>query len=174
VRALRRLRGDEAVAATLDLLPSDLGEALRYQTLVTGGWYPVEWFCKLQAAAQRATGEGEELARIIARDAVQDDFRGVYRLITLTLSPQLMFKLAPRIVGLYYDTGLCVVDDAGRGVARGRFLGFAGFDHNIWQDMIGGTSGIMELAGAKNLIARILNGGKDGDIDMSLEMTWTP
>jgi hypothetical protein len=171
--ALKRLRGEEACAATIDLLPSELGDALRYKTLVTGGWYPLEWYAQLHVASQRATREGFDLARAIAREAVQEDFRGVYRLITLALSPQSIFKLAPKIVGLYYDTGKCVIDEAERGFCRGHFDGFVGFDRNLWEDTIGGITGVMELAGAKNMVPRVLGGGKDGDADMSVEVRWT-
>jgi len=171
--ALKRLRGDDACTATIDLLPTELGEALRYKTLVTGGWYPLDWYAQLHVAAQRATREGFELARIIAKEAIQEDFRGVYRLITLALSPQVIFKLAPKIVNLYYDTGRCVVDEASRGYVRGRFEGFSTFDRNLWEDTIGGITGVMELAGAKELAPHVLAGGKDGDAEMTLEVRWT-
>lgn len=170
LNALKRLRGEEACEETIALLPEELGRALKYKTLVTGGWYPVAWYSQLHSAAHRATRE--DVSRIVAKDAVQDDFRGVYRLITLALSPQAIFKLAPMITNLYYDTGRCIIDEAQKGVARGHFAGFVGFDRNLWEDTIGGITGIMELAGAKNLAPRILGGGKDGDADMSLEIRW--
>jgi hypothetical protein len=171
-RSLRRLRGEEALAKTIELLPGELGDGLRYATIVTGGWYPLEWYRDLHGAAQRATGEGRELAREIAKAGVQDDFRGVYRLVTLALSPQAMFRWAPKVVTLYYDTGQLVIDVAEKGFVKGRFLGFAGFDRNLWEDMIGGVGGVMELAGAKNLAPRITGGGKEGDEDMALEVRW--
>ena len=172
-RALKRLRGDEALTATYDAMPPEVGNALRYGTIVTGGWYPVPWYCELHAAAQRATGEGAELSRAIAKDAVQDDFRGVYRLITLALSPQLIFKLSPKLVSLYYDTGRVVIEDAEHGFVRARLEGFDDFDHNLWEDMIGGSTGVLELAGAKNMTVRIVAGGKDFDPDMTFEVRWT-
>jgi hypothetical protein len=172
-RSLRRLRGDAALAATIDFLPGELAAGLRYGTIVTGGWYPLEWYREVHAAAQRATGEGRELSREVAKAGVQDDFRGVYRLVTLALSPQAIFRWAPKVVTLYYDTGQLVIDAAEKGMVKGRFLGFAGFDRNLWEDMIGGVSGVMELAGAKNMAPRIASGGKEGDADMTLEVRWT-
>lgn len=171
--SLKSLRGEEALAATLDLLPTELAESLRYGTLVTASWYPLEWYAELHAAAQRATREGTELARAIAKAGVQEDFKGVYRLVTLALSPQAIFHWAPKIVALYYDTGHLVVEAAEKHFARGAFKGFVGFDRNLWEDMLGGCTGVMELAGAKNLVARFLSGGKDGDVDATLEVRWT-
>ncbi len=172
MRALRSLRGELAAEATLAELRKELREALQYGTFVTSGWYPVEWYAELHAAAQRATREGVELARAVSKAGIQEDFRGVYRLVTLALSPQAIFRWAPKVVSLYYDTGMLAIDTAAKGVVRGRFVGFEGFDRNLWEDMIGGTTGVMELAGAKELMAHPRSGGRDGDADMALEVTW--
>jgi hypothetical protein len=171
-RALRSLRGDAALAATIELVSTDLGDGLRYNTIVTGGWYPLDWYRELHAAAQQATHEGIDLTRAIAKAGVQHDFRGVYRLVTLALSPQAIFRWAPKIVGMYYDTGRCTIDVAEEGYVRGRFQGFVGFDRNLWEDMIGGCTGVMELAGGRDMAPRVLSGGRDGDTDMALEVKW--
>ena len=174
VSAFRRLRGEEALARALELLPRELGEGLRLGALVTGAWYPIAWYDALHSAAQKACGEGPELSRILSREGIQEDFRGgVYRLVTLSLSPQSIFKWAQRAVGLYYDQGRCVIEESVPGRAMGRFEGFQGFTRNLWEDMVGGSLGVLELAGAKNLTPRVLAGGTDGDAHMGLVVRWT-
>ncbi len=171
LRALGTIRGERAVADTLGALRPELGDALRLG-LVTAGWYPLAWYRELHAAAQNATHEGVELARAISRAGIQDDFRGVYRLITFALSPQAIIRWAPKIVSLYFDTGQCVIDVAEPGLARGRFVGFTGFDRSLWEDVIGGITGVMELAGGKQLVANVVAGGMEGHADMTLEVRW--
>jgi hypothetical protein len=174
VAALRRLRGDAAVERTLERLPDEIAQGLRIGAITTGGWYPCDWYSKLHAAAQAACGEGPELARAVSREGIQEDFRsGVYRLITLSAAPEAIFKWAPRVVGLYWDGGRLVVENADAGRAMGRFEGFHGFDRNLWEDMIGGSVGVMELAGAKNVTVRVLSGGGDGEDHMVYVVRWT-
>jgi hypothetical protein len=171
LRALERLRGEGAVSSTLALLPPDLADALRLHTIVTSGWYPLTWYRSMHAATLMATGEGLELTRAISRNAVQDDFRGVYRLIPMALSPQGIFRRAPLVAKLYYDTGTIHVTEAKPGVARGDFIGFRGFDEMLWADIIAGVLGVLELCGAKDLRDEVVSGGKDSP-DMVLEVRW--
>jgi hypothetical protein len=171
VRSMQRLRGEAAVNAMLGLLSGDLADALRLQTIVTGGWYPVAWYRQLHPAAQKATGEGHDLIRAIARDSVRDDFRGVYRLIPMVLSPQGIFRRAPLVARLYWDIGKVTVTDARDRHARAEFVGFHGFDENVWVDFTAGVVGVLELCGAKNVRQHVIAGGKDGP-DMVLEVTW--
>ena len=157
-----------------DLLPHELGEGLRVGAITTGGWYPIEWYAKMHAAAQKACGEGPELSRELGRNAVRDDFKaGAYRLITVTLSPQALFKLAQKVMTLYWDSGRVVVEQAEPGRVVGRFDGFHGFDRNIWEDVVGGTIGFLEVGGAKDVQPRVVAGGGDGDAHMVYVVRWT-
>ncbi len=170
----KRLRGSEAYARTLERLPQEIADSLRVNAFVTGSWYPVEWLHLIQLAARESCGEGIELTRAIAREAVKDDFRsGVHRLVTLAASPEWILKWAPKIVGYYYDTGRLVVEEAVVGHAMGRFEGFTGFTKDLWEQVIGGSMGVMEHAGAKGLTSKTLAGGNDGDPNMTFAMRWT-
>jgi hypothetical protein len=172
--AFKRLRGDDAFARALDLLAPDLAEGVRVGAIVSGSWYSIAWYDALHAAAQKACNEGHELSREIARAGIKEDLAsGVYRLVTLSLAPQSIFKWSQRVVGLYYDRGRCIIEEAVPGRVMGRFEGFTGFTRNLWEDMIGGSLGAMEIAGAKGLQPRILSGGGDGDAHMGLVMKWT-
>jgi hypothetical protein len=173
VSSLRALRGNEAVSRTFDLLPPELGEPLRVGAITTGGWYPTQWYADLHAAAQRATGEGVELARAVARHGVHEDFKsGAYRLITISIAPQVLLKLAQKVMALYWDGGHVVIEQAENGRAVGRFDGYGGFNRSIWEDVIGGSLGVLEVGGAKNLTARVVAGGGDGDGHMVYVVRW--
>ncbi len=174
VSALRRLRGEEALARTIELCPREIGDAVRVNAYVSGGWYPIEQFAQLHQAAQRACKEGPELSRLLGRDGVHDDFKtGVNRLVTLALTPEALFKWAPRVLGLYYDRGRIVIEESQVGRAMGRFEGFDGFTRGVWEDLLGGCVGTLELAGAKNIVVRHLSGGQDGDAHLGIAVRWT-
>ena len=170
----KRLHGDEAHARMLEWLPSELGDALRMGAILTGGWYPVAWLDQLQVAVRTQCNQGVELTRAIAREAVKEDFRsGVHRLVTLATSPEWLIKSSPRIVGFYYDSGRLVVEDAGAGRAMGRYEGFEGFTQDLWVQLIGGSMGVIELAGAKAPVAKVLAGGNAGDGHMTFTIKWS-
>ena len=173
VTAFKRLRGNDAFERALELLPPELGSGLRIGAIVSSAWYPLDWYDALHVAVQKTCGEGPELSREISRVGIQEDFRGVYRLVTVSLSPESIFKWAQRVVGLYYDSGRCIIEESVPGRVMGRFEGFNGFTRNLWEDMIGGSLGVMELAGAKKLTPRVLGGGGDGDGHMGLLMRWS-
>jgi hypothetical protein len=174
VPALRALKGDAAVERTIELLPPDLAGTVRTHGFVTGGWYPAAQFDAMHRAAQKACNEGPELSRELGRTAVRLDFQsGVYRLITISLAPETLFKWGPRVVALYYDRGKIVIEESMVGRAMARFEGFHGFTRSLWEDLIGGTTGLLELGGAKNVTARILSGGQDDDSHLGVTARWT-
>jgi hypothetical protein len=174
VGTFTRLRGVEAYSRTVDRLPPEIADSLRMHAFVTGSWYPCEWLNLILLAAREECGEGIELTRAIAREAVKDDFRsGVHRLVTLAASPEWILKWAPKIVGYYYDCGRLVVEEAVVGRAMGRFEGFTGFTSDLWEQVIGGSLGVMEHAGAKGLTSKALAGGGDGDAHMTFALRWT-
>jgi hypothetical protein len=169
----RRLEGDEAYAQMLERLPPDLGDSLRMGAIVTGAWYPVDWLGQIQLAARVQCNAGVEVTRALAREAIKDDFRsGVHRLVTLGVSPEWVIKSAPRLVGFYFDAGRLVVEEAVVGRAMGRYEGFSGFTHDLWEHILGGSMGVMELAGAKGLTSKKLAGGNDGDGHMTFQLRW--
>ena len=174
VATFKRLHGQEALARVLERLPPKLGASLRAGALVTGAWYPIEWLGQLQVAVRTECNQGVEMTRAMAREAIKDDFRsGIHRLVSLAVSPEWLIKSSPRIVGFYYDTGRLVVEDAMVGYAMGRYEGFSGFTRDLWEQVIGGSMGVIELAGAKNPAAKVLAGGNDGDGHMTFTVRWS-
>jgi hypothetical protein len=168
LNALDRLRGEGAADRALALLSPEVSHALR-GGLVATGWYPVAWLRELHDAAQRACGSGPQLARAIGYEAARADFRGVYRFLASLLAPEKLIELTPRI----WDGGRTQFTEAREGMSSGRYTECRGFDHNIWESIIGGSIAILEIGGAKNVRIRVVTGGGDGDDAMECEGRWT-
>ena len=110
--------------------------------------------------------------RELSREATRDDFRGIYRLLTFVLSPEFLMRRSPGIFGRYYDTGTLVVPEARAGRCRAIYSGCEGFDRVLWEDVIAGSSAILEVCGAKEIRATRVRGGGDGDTELEVLAEW--
>jgi hypothetical protein len=172
-RTLARLKGDHVLADTLAALPPDLGGRLRVGTLLTGNWYPLSWYLDLHRAARRVTGAGPEFARTVGYENTLDDLKGVYRIFIKMLSPQFVISKSTFLFNTYYDTGKMTVTDAVAGSALAHWSGCTGFDHNLWQDILGGSQAGLVLSGARDIQLETLSGGKDGDDFLEVRARWS-
>ena len=101
------------------------------------------------------------------------DTTGVYRAVFNLLSPQTVIRVTPRLFNNYYDTGKCSIIEAKSGYAHARWIDCEQFDRNMWCEIFGGAEKLLELAGAKHVRTRILEGGGDGDATAELVGHWT-
>jgi hypothetical protein len=170
IGAARRLLGPATLDKMITHLPPELAERVQKNAFVTGSWYPLADFRRLHGSALAATGRSVELTRELARDCARDDFRGIFRVLTFVLTPEWIMRRVPVIWSRYFDTGKVTVE-ARPCFARARFAAAAGFDHVLWQDVIGGSTGVLEVCGAKDLKMTVEGGGGDDDF-MSLAAEW--
>src|SRR4051812_23727670 len=126
VGSLRRLKGDDAVKRTVELLPAELAKTARADLFVTQTWYPLADYAELLRAMLTANDADSELIRVLSREAVLHDFRGVYRVLTFVMSPEFVMKRGPLLFSRYYDTGQLEVE-ATPGLAVARYTGCKGF-----------------------------------------------
>jgi hypothetical protein len=168
--AFKRMFGPEELAKLVELLPPELGKMMARDGFVTGSWYPLEDFRMLHLTAQKVTGRGLELTRALARESALDDFRGIYRVLTFVLSPEFVMRRTSSIWSRYYDVGTVTIDAKPR-VAYARFENATGFDRILWQDVIGGSTGVLEACGAKQVKVTVLGGGGDED-NLSVKAEW--
>jgi hypothetical protein len=173
IAGLARLEGPEAVAKMIPLLPAELGRAVKLNSFLSGGWYPIEDYRLLHAAMQKVTGRGPDISYQVGKDATLEDFRGIYRILTFVLSPEFLMKRSGPLFNRYYDTGKLTILEAKRGMGRAHFTGCTGFNRALWEDTIGGTMGILEACGAKDVAWNRLEGGGDGDDHLLLTATWS-
>jgi hypothetical protein len=171
IGASRRLLGPATLDKMVKILPPELGDRVHNNAFVTGGWYPLSDFRLLHGAALTATGRGPELTRALSRDCAVDDFRGIFRVLTFVLTPEWIMRRTPTIWSRYFDTGVVTVE-ARPHYARAHFVEASGFDHVLWQDVIGGSAGVLEVCGAKELKMTVESGGGDGDNHLALAAEW--
>lgn len=152
-------------------LPEREREAL-HDPVLAATWYPIGIYRELHLAAQRIAKGGSELSRQIGRDGVARDFQGVYKLLAGALQPHWLISWAPRMYGRYFRGGQLAVTEARKGFACGRWTGCAGFDKNLWLDMIGSSEAALEACGATHVRHRIVEGGGDGDPNATVELRW--
>ena len=172
VAALSALRGDDVVARVIARLPADFSEAWSYGKVLASGWYPLRWYAALHASAQVVTSEGPLLSRAVGAEAMRQDMSGVYRLLLFVMSPQRLLGQAARAFGTYYTHGTMRITDSGSGFANAVWEGCRGFDGNLWMDVLGSCETAMALCGAKDLRARFVNGGREGDQTAELRALW--
>lgn len=170
--AVRTLAGYDAVNRMMGVLPVGLRDAVGHRQLVSKEWYPLGWYRALHAAAQKATGRGRELAKLIGRETTRADFSGVNRVFLLVMSPQALIAKAPKVFEQYFTEGTIVTPEVRAGFTRLEWRGCAGFDRNVWDDMVGSVEALIELAGGRDVRVEVLSGGEDGDADTVMAVTW--
>lgn len=170
---LRSLHGSDAAERALDGLPGDISTALREGVVVASSWYPLAWHKAMHASAQRACNATPELARAIGFHGTQADFRGVYRFVASLIAPDRLIRISPRVWSNYFDGGKVTIDEHHSGKALTSFTECHGFDRSMWENTIGGSLAVLDIAGARNVRTRILRGGGDGEDHLDLELSWT-
>jgi hypothetical protein len=167
------LSGAAARRRADDLLPKELAEAFRYQTLLAAGWYPIESYKALFHGFRLVRNEGPELARQIGRLAARHDMAGVHKqIIAKVLSPQTLLGMSQRVFSTYYDTGKFSILESRAGFVHARATGCVGWDENMWSEILGSCESLLEIAGARHVRMRTLEGGRDGDTLMDVEARW--
>lgn len=169
-RTLLELKGPAAMDALAPHLPQDVQRAMRSREVLPVGWYPIEWFAALHAAAH--TLHGSSISREIGRAATRHDVTTLYRFILRFLSPDMLVNQIGRIFRMVVDSGEATVEENRGGTARVRFSGCEGANRGTWDDMLGSTEVLIELCGGRDATGRVISGGGDGESWMSCQFTW--
>ena len=172
LQSLERLKGAEAVSATLALLPEDLRQKLASGVIFTGSWYPLTWYQELHAASQRATGGGLELARQIGFQNIKSDLDGVYRIFVAVMSPAFIMARSAALFHQYHDPGDMEIVESGDNFARARWSHCGGFNRSGWENVIGAVEAALAAVGVKDVVTERVQGGNDGDDAMELIARW--
>lgn len=170
--AIRRLCPSGTVDKMLPLLPTQVAPAVEHDSFISAGWYPLVHYRAIFGAAMQATGRDIDLVRELGRFSTQQDFRGIYRLLTFVLSPEFLMRRSPGIFGRYYDTGSLTVEVPRDGVCEAQYRDCVGFDRVLWEDVIAGSSTILEVCGAREIKVTRVRGGGDGDDELHCIAEW--
>jgi hypothetical protein len=156
-------------------LRQELPEAQRnalHEPVLASSWYPIAIYRELHLAAQRMLKTGHELSRQIGRDGVSRDFQGIYKMLAGAISPHWLMSWGPRMYTRYFRGGSLEVPEARSGFGRAEWRNCAGFDRNLWLDMIGSVEATLEACRATHVRYRLLEGGGDGDTHAIVEFRW--
>lgn len=170
--ALERDHGEEVRARVEKKLAGEVGEAIRQGAILASGWYPAAWYAAVLETIVREVGGGEATARALSREAVKADFKTLFRIVRLFLTPQYALQQAMRVSSRYVDGGQIEVVEAADGHAHFRFREYYGYSRLMWWDFIGGIEGVLENLGAEDLVARVADGGRDGDHHLEVVLRW--
>jgi len=107
---------------------------------------------------------GPGFPRTVGKVSVMADLSGgVYSVFLRIVSPAFLIAGAARLFNRYYEQGTMIIVASRPGFVHARFRDCAGFDRNIWQDMLGGCEGALVAARAEGVRIRMLEDGSDGD-----------
>lgn len=160
---IRDLCGPKVERAVLDTVRRELGEGLRYGSIVATGWYPVADHAALFRAACEETGGGLSLARRLGADAIARDLRGPYAIFARMLGPERMLAVSSRLFGQYYDTGRAEVLETRRGFAEVQWVECRGFGELVLANIVGAAEGMLTVLGAEHVRVRVVAGGGERD-----------
>lgn len=166
LRALRRRFGDEATARVIAGVGAEIGVQIREERIAIAEWYPVSSYDALLASIERELPEVERAIRDLSRAQVVDDLSGLFRALTLVVSPDFALVNASRAAALYWDGGRISVVRADAETLHFRFTGFDGFTRRCWEDFVGGVEGVMEAMGLAPRETRVLPGEHLSDCDV--------
>ena len=133
---------------------------------------PASWYRELLDAIVEVTHGDQNTVRGLSREAVKADFQTLFRIVRLFLTPQKALQQSMRVSSRYVDGGVVDVVEAQDGVVHYRFREYHGYSRLMWWDFVGGIEGVLENLGAKNVTARMITGGQDGDHHLELLVRW--
>jgi hypothetical protein len=168
---LRQMHGEKAHEEVLAQLDRDLAAGLRTGALVSMGWYSMEWYSSLHAAAREVCGN--RVSREVGREAARDDVNTIYRFILKFLSPETLLGQAGKVFSQFCEGGKCTVESTRKGSARILYSDCPGACRGMWENVLGSTELMVELCGGRDVIGKALTGGGDGDRMMLAQITWT-
>jgi hypothetical protein len=161
-----------ARAQMMARLPDQIAPAVEHESFLAAGWYPLAQLRAIYGAVMEVTGRDVSLVRELSREATLNDFRGIYRLLTCVLSPEFLMRRSPGLFHRYYSDGSLAVPLARSGYCRAIYTGCNGFDYVLWEDVIAGSSAILEVCGAKDIVVTRVRGGGDGDTELEVTAEW--
>ena len=145
MQQLERRGGRELLDRVLARVGGEAGEALRHGAVVSGGWYPAAWYAALLEAVEAEHPSDPDAIRSLTREAVTEDFRTIFRLLSWVVSPEAALRNAVKIMARYWEGGRVEVLEARDGHVHFLFADYHGFTPQIWSDVVGGIEPVLDL-----------------------------
>jgi hypothetical protein len=147
--------GAGSASRVIDALAPELRESMR-NTILSASWRPVAEQAALHEAVRVALGHGSlDANRRVGRRAAIDDFNGVYRVFLPLFTWDLLWTTLSRAWLRYNSAGTVEFVDHSDVAATVTIRGVSGYTEAMWHAVNGRVCGIIELAGARDVRARI-------------------
>lgn len=159
--ALERKYGKATLEAVKARVSGEAGESLRTGAVVSGGWYPAGWYDALLAAIEAELPTERSVVHDLAYEAVQNDFRTLFRVVSLIASPAWALEGTSRIMTRYIQGGRCTILGSTEGTWHARFDDFHGYTPRMKIDFCAGIEAVLDLMKVTRLPTKILSGAKD-------------
>ena len=167
-----RLCGADVAERATSALPAELRDALGGGHLLVSGWYPIDWYKAMFRAICNASQGGPGLVRAIGHDALVADTSTLHRPLLRLLSPATLTSLGARYFGRFYNRGsYSVVSSEEQKIAL-QFVDCAGFDRNMWLEVLGSMEAFVELSGRRDVRAYTRGGAGDEDDWANVVACW--
>lgn len=173
LKVLEELHGPSAVEDCKHKLPDDLHDALDYGTVLSGGWYPIDWYRQLLQATIESIHKPPSYLRIMGGRALYSDMNGAFKFLLRMLKPGTLFTMMGKTFNTYYDTGELKLLEKRKGYAHARWDRCTGFNKNMWEEVIGAAEMLFELSGATSIRLKPTKGGDDGCDFLEMTGHWT-
>ena len=144
---LERRGGKALLDSVLARVAGEAGEALRTGAVVTGGWYPADWYDALLAAVEAEYPGQPAAIRTLTREAVVEDFRTLFKILRLVVSPNAALHNGVKVMARYWEGGRVSLSEARTGYVHFVFDDFVGFTPRIVEDVVGGIEAVVDMMG---------------------------
>jgi len=137
----------------------ELADALRFGSVVLGGWYDVELYRSLWhlIGSQLTLDEGG--IRRLTQKAAALSVNGIYTALAKISTPSMLISLSSKVFANYYEGAQFRVKESRPEYIACEWSECVGFDKYLWNSVLGGAVYFLELAGAQSVEYRVLEGG---------------
>jgi len=144
------LWGVEIARNVTERITGEFADALQSRSIVTGGWYPIDWYVQLHDSLARLLPQEMDFSRRIGRATTKRDLSGIYRFILALATPTMMARHFDKIVASYMRGGTIAVA-VGQNMFTVQGHGWAGITPSLWREAASGVEVILEHTGAKSV-----------------------
>jgi hypothetical protein len=155
--------------ALLAGLQGELLESLKTNMVLAPVWYPIAWHRHLLRFV--AEEGGTTGLREAVRRSTRDNVGTILRALIRVLSPETLIARSARIFGTFFE-GRCEVDVRAPGETGVTWSACHGFDTNCWIAQRESVEELIAMAGARVTRHAVLEGGRDSDAGMVVDLRW--
>ncbi len=155
-------------ARLLEAVEGDLRVAIETNSIMPTVWYPVGFYRALLAFVR---AEAPERLEAVIRGATRDTVGVIHRALMRVFSPDTLVSRSARIFGTYFE-GNMESHLRSPGFALVKWSSCHGFDGNCWAAQLHTLSELIAMAGVARYSRAVVEGGRDGDSGMVVEVHW--